>query len=188
MTLRKYLSILTICILTVTSTPSCQVNKQQDKTTSADMGQSFRQIFWDSLPKPVGFVNDFENIYSDKEEKLLDSLIREFENRTTIQIAVITFDTNMTTADSLDALTLRFANDWGVGQKDKNNGVTIGISSGYRRMRIQNGYGIEKILTDNDTKQIIDTAFIPSFRDAKYFEGTFNGLDALMNILEQRYK
>lgn len=55
-------------------------------------------------------------------------------------------------------------------------------------MRIQNGYGIEKILNDGETKQIIDTAFIPSFQDAKYFDGTYNGLVALMNILEQRNK
>ena len=179
---------MTICILTVTTTASCQAQKKEDKTASTNKAHTFRQIFWDSLPKPVGYVNDFENLYSDSEEEVLDSLMKNFESRTTIQIAVITIDTTMTTTDSLDALTLRFGNVWGVGQKDKNNGVTIGISQGYRRMRIQNGYGIEKILTDDETKQIIDTVFIPSFREAKYFDGTMNGLIALMKILEQRYQ
>jgi uncharacterized protein len=188
MTLLKYLNILTFFILTVTTTASCQGQKQENKNSTTDKAQTFRQIFWDSLPKPVGYINDYENIYSDGEEKILDSLIKDFESRTTIQIAVITIDTTMTTTDSLDALTLRFGKVWGVGQKDKNNGVTIGISQGYRRMRIQNGYGIEKVLTDDETKQIIDTAFIPSFRNAEYFKGTYNGLIALMNILKQRYK
>jgi uncharacterized protein len=188
MTPLKYLSILTFFTLTVTTTASCQVQKDKDKNTTIDKPKTFRQLFWDSLPKPIGYVNDYENIYSDREEEVLDSLIKAFENKTTIQIAVITIDTSMTTKDSLDALTLHFGNTWGVGQKGKNNGMTIGISRGYRRMRIQNGYGIEKILTDEETKQIIDTVFIPSFRDAKYFDGTFNGLVELMNTLGQRYR
>ena len=189
MTFPKYLSILTLFILTITSTASCQVN--QNNKTQEDTAQalgSFRQIFWDSLPQPVGYVNDYENLFSDTEEQSLDSLIRDFENRTTIQMAVVTFDTTMTTPDSLDALTLRIAKVWGVGQKDKNNGVVIGISKGYRQMRIQNGYGIEKVLTDAETKQIIDTAFIPNYREAKYYEGTYQGLKALMTTLEKRYK
>lgn len=176
-------------VLTVTSTASCQINRNnKTEESTAQKLRSFRQIFWDSLPQPVGYVNDYENLYTDKEEKSLDSLIGDFEKRTTIQIAVVTFDTTMTTPDSLDALTLRIGKIWGVGQKDKNNGVVIGISKGYRQMRIQNGFGIEKVLTDAETKQIIDAAFIPSYREAKYFEGTLQGLQALMATLERRYK
>ena len=187
MTLPKYLSILTLLILTVTSTASCQTNRSsKTEDSTAQKLQLFRRIFWDNLPQPVGYVNDYENLYNDKEEKTLDSLIGDFEKRTTIQIAVVTFDTTMTTPDSLDALALRIARVWGVGQKDKNNGVVVGISKGYRQMRIQNGYGIEKVLTDAETKQIIDTAFIPSYREAKYFEGTLQGLQALMATLERR--
>lgn len=182
------LRFLIVCIVTIISTESCQVKNQNDKTKSADEVHSLRKEHWDNLPKPVGYVNDYENIYTDREEEVLDSLIKEFEDRTTIQIAIITIDSSMTTEDSLDALTLRFGNAWGVGQKGKNNGVVIGISQGYRRIRIQNGYGIEKFLSDNETKQIIDSAFIPNFRKAKYYEGTFNGLVELMNILQHRYK
>lgn len=189
MTFLKFLSILTLLILTVTSTASCQAKgKSKTENSAAQKLGLFRQIFWDSIPEPVGYVNDYENLYTDAEEKSLDSLIGDFERRTSIQVAVITFDTTMTTPDSLDALTLRIANVWGVGQKEKNNGVVIGISKGYRRMRIQNGYGIEKVLTDEETKQIIDTAFIPRFREAQYFEGTFQGLQTLMLTLEKRYK
>jgi uncharacterized protein len=85
-------------------------------------------------------------------------------------------------------LTLRIANAWGIGQKGKNNGVMVGISRGYRQVRIQNGYEIEKVLTDVETKQIIDTAFIPRYREGDYFEGTFQGLKTLMMTLEKRYK
>ena len=184
MTYFKYISILALSILAATSTVSCQATGKNDKDNNSTQSlRSFRQIFWDSLPQPTGYVNDYENLYTDNEENLIDNLILDFEKRTTIQMAVITFDTTMTTKDSLEALTLRIAKFWGVGQKEKNNGVVIGICRGYRQVRIQNGYGIEKILTDRETKEIIDNAFIPGFREGNYLGGTVNGLKTLMTKL-----
>lgn len=193
MTTIRQLPVLLLCLLLINITASGQAQNQNDQPgrvvagyAGTDKVRAFRQQLRDSLPSPHGYVNDYENIYSDREEAVLDSLIRAFENKTTIQIVVITFDTTMTTRDSLDALTLYIGNAWGVGQKGKNNGVAIGISRGYRRITIRNGNGIEQILTNEETKQIIDTAFIPDFRASRYFEGTYNGLQELMRILEQR--
>jgi uncharacterized protein len=133
-----------------------------------------------SLPKPVGVVNDFERILSANQEKYLDSMIKAYEKKTTVQIALITIDTSMISRDKFENYVYRIANDWGVGQKEKNNGVTIGLSKGYRFMRIETGYGIRNILTDNETKKIIDEAFIPYFKKGQYFEGIVNGLEAIM--------
>jgi uncharacterized protein len=184
-------TLITIA-LTFGTTASCQVERSKSQehqvNFSADSLQSFRNAFWKNLPKPKAYVNDYEDLYTDKEEKSLDSLISSFEKSTTIEIAVVTIDTLMTSADSLDAFTLLIAKTWGVGKKDKNNGVLIGICRGYRKMRIQNGFGIEKILTDTETKQIVDTAFIPGFRGTQYFEGTLKGLTTIMAKLKERSK
>jgi uncharacterized protein len=137
-----------------------------------------------SIPKPIGYVNDFEKIYTSEEIETLDSLIANYKKRTTIQISIITIDTTMMKKEELDSWTLKVMKAWGVGRKDKNNGILIGISRGYRVIRIQNGYGIEKILSNQKTKEIIDKDFIPFFKEAKYFEGTMNGLQALMKKLE----
>ncbi|MEI9909116.1 MAG: TPM domain-containing protein [Bacteroidota bacterium] len=137
----------------------------------------------DSLPQPVGFVNDFEDIFSTTQENYLDSMIRAYEEKTTIQIALITVDSSMTSRRDFDNYILQIANAWGVGKKGKDNGITIGISKGYRTMRIQNGYGIESVLSDIETKNIIDTAFILPFKRGEYFEGVANGLKAIMNKL-----
>lgn len=187
MILSKQLNFLIYFVFIITTTSSCQTNESKHSNQQVDSADErlrlSRQAFWDSLPQPTGYVNDYENLYSDSEEATLDSIIADFEGRTTKQIAIITFDTTMTTRDSLDELTLRIANKWGVGQKDKNNGVTIGICRGYRKMRIQNGYGIEKIMTDSETKEIIDIFFIPDFKEGNYFEGTLKGLNALIKKL-----
>lgn len=137
----------------------------------------------DSLPQPIGFVNDFEGIFLSTEVHYLDSMIRAYEEKTTIQIALITIDTTMISRKDFDNFILQIAKAWGVGQKGKDNGIAIGISKGYRTMRIQNGYGIESVLSDIETKNIIDTVFIPPFKRGEYFEGVINGLKAIMNKL-----
>src|SRR5690606_20408610 len=48
------------------------------------------------------------------------------------------------------------------------------------------GLGIAFMISDLETKMIIDTAFIPNFRKGKYFDGSYYGLAELMKILEQR--
>jgi uncharacterized protein len=138
----------------------------------------------DSLPKPTGFVNDFENVFLTAEKYFLDSMIAGYEAKTTVQIAVITVDTTMTSLVEFDNYILRILKKWGVGQKEKNNGIVIGISRGYRKIRVENGYGIEKMLSNDETKAIIDTAFIPSFKNGHYFEGVVKGLQAIMSKLD----
>jgi uncharacterized protein len=138
----------------------------------------------DSLPKPVGYVNDFERIFSGKQVNYLDSAIGAFERKTTIQIALITIDTSMIDLKDFEDYVLRIFNTWGVGLRSKNNGIVVAISKGYRFMRIETGYGLEGLLTDNEAKKIIDNEFIPLFKKGLYFEGTTQGLRAIMKKVE----
>lgn len=154
-------------------------------STKTDIG-TYRKTFLINLPQPSSYVNDYENIFSDKEERFLDSLIVAFEASTTIEIALVTLDSSATERDNFDNLTLQIANQWGVGEKAANNGILIGISKSHRRIRIQNGYGIEKVLSDDETKKIIDGYFIPEYRATNYYQGTLNGLNELMRVLKDK--
>jgi uncharacterized protein len=189
MTLLKFISSLFLSISCLTSCNSQTTNKplQQFSDTSAHARlQVYRQIFWDSLPRPTSWTNDYEGLFSDVEEQKLDSVISAFEIETTTQFCIVTLDTIHTSKEKFDDLALHITKTWGVGQKDKNNGVTICISKGHRRIRICNGYGIEKILSDQETKTIIDKYFISKFRQGEYFLGTFEGLVAMIDTLRQR--
>lgn len=142
----------------------------------------------DSIPKPVGYVNDFENLLTPIQEKVLDSIIRAYEKQTSIEIAVLTFDTTLIGREGLEKFALNVLNTWGIGKKEKNNGILMAISSGYRLIRIENGYGIEKIMTDEETKQIIETNILPSFKERKYYEGMLNGVNTLISTLNRKMK
>ena len=96
----------------------------------------------------------------------------------------MTLDSNYTNKIEFDNYTLGLYNYWDVGKKDKKNGILIGISKSLRKIRIQNGYGIEKILSDSETKVIVDKSFIPNFKKDLFFEGTFEGVLKLMEKVE----
>lgn len=54
---------------------------------------------------------------------------------------------------------------WGIGKKDKDNGVLLVIAPEQRRARITTGYGVEGVLPDISCKNIINSAIIPNMRE-----------------------
>jgi uncharacterized protein len=146
----------------------------------------FREIYWNNIPKPISWTNDYEDLFSDLEQTKLDSIISKFERETSIEISIVTIDTIKTSKEKFDDLTLHIAQTWKIGKVEKDNGILIGISKGYRRIRIQNGDGIEKIVTNEETKEIIENYFIPEFKKGEYYSGTLNGLCKIIRILKDK--
>lgn len=136
-----------------------------------------------TFPEPIGYVNDFEDILTEQEEQELTRMIKAHEDRTTDQIAVVTL-TSIKPYDTMEAYSLDLANYWGVGQKGKDNGILIALSKEQREIRIQNGPGIEKRLTDAETQAIIEDVIIPRFKDDDYYEGLRKGLEAIIGELQ----
>lgn len=165
--------LLTLCILLLSLTALAQ------KTES----------LWEYLPAANGYVNDFEHLFAEDEKATLTDLIRQFELETSVKIAVVTISPANTPKERFEALTLHIAQQWGTGKKgNKNNGILIGISAGFHRIRIQNSDGVVAIITDVETKKIIDEVFVPEFKENKYFNGTLNGLKEIMKLLKERLK
>ena len=134
--------------------------------------------------KPTGWTNDFEHILTAAQVVYLDSLIGNFENETSIEIAVVTIDTSVVDKAGFEKFIKNLSNEWGVGKKGLNNGIVIGISAGLKKIRIHNGYGIEPMLSDTETKRIIDEIMIPEFRNAAYFEGIEKTILAIISKLK----
>ena len=105
-----------------------------------------------------------------------------------MEIAVVTITRKFKSNEDFDAYTLALARKWGVGKKSKDNGIVIGINPTIRYMRIHNGNGIENILSDIETKDIIDKLFTPSFKKGDYYQGTLKGLEGIMKHLTERMK
>ncbi len=132
-----------------------------------------------NIPLPVGYANDFEGIFTKAQIRSLDSLSRAIEKESTIEIVIVTLDSTMTNRKDFSKTVLALANKWKVGKKGKNNGIVVGISKQLRTIWIRNGFGIEKKVSNQQTTEIIQTAFLPQFKQNKFYEGTKQGIIAL---------
>jgi uncharacterized protein len=138
------------------------------------------------LPKPIGYLNDFENIFSPAEKKALDSMLVAYEMETMNEIVVITIDSSVIRPELFYDFSLAICYKWGLGKRDLDNGILICISKEMRLIQIQNGYGISAVLDDVETKRIIDEEIIPYFRDGKFYEGVVNGVNVIEGKLTKR--
>lgn len=55
--------------------------------------------------------------------------------------------------------------DWGVGKRDRDNGLLLVISPGARAARIETGYGMEGVVTDELASRIIRGTIVPAMKE-----------------------
>ena len=143
---------------------------------------SLRIRIKDSLDKGISNVNDFDRLYTDSEKKQLDSIITDFKKNTSLTIALITFDSLMSSRDSIEDVTRI------IGIRHRVN-TTVGIYRSYKTMYIWNDSLVNNtFLNQYDTKEIIDSNFIPSFRREHYFKGTLEGLQNIIRTIKRERK
>ncbi len=136
------------------------------------------------IPEPVGLVNDFESLFTPSEIKTLDSTIIAIHNKTSVQIAIITIDSNMINKDQMESFTKETFRSWGMQVDGQFNGILIGLSNAFKKLRIENGTGVEQALTDYEIKGIVKNSFMSYLKKDKYYEGTIHGLTDIMNKLK----
>ncbi len=136
-------------------------------------------------PNPPRLVNDFANVLSPEEERALEQKLVQFDDSTSTQIAVITVNT--LDGYGVEEVAHKFLRDWGVGRKDKNNGVVILAAIQDRKINIQTGLGMEGVLPDLVCKRIISNHIIPAFKQQRYFEGLDNATTSIIKTAKNEY-
>jgi uncharacterized protein len=137
-----------------------------------------------NITQRSSWVYDYEEVLTDAQELLLDSLIKDFEKRTTNEIALITAH-NIGESKSMMEHAIMLGDSLRVGKKDKNNGLVILFSRNLRKTFLATGYGTEKILKDEICKKIIDSTIIPYYKQEDYFNGLKAGVLDCINRWEK---
>ena len=75
-------------------------------------------------------------------------------------------------------------NKWGVGKKDKNNGLVILLVTDQRCIQFYTGYGLEGVLPDAICKRIQTRYMIPYLKDGNWDAGMVAGLKATCQRLD----
>lgn len=135
------------------------------------------------LPAHVGKVNDFAEVLEAGQRAALETQLAELEQATSTEVAVVTMRTlgDRTVEDYATDL----FNTWGIGKKDRDNGVLILVVVQDRYMRIEVGYGLEGILPDGLAGEVIRDTFLPRFRNDDYRAGLLEGTARVIEIVRR---
>lgn len=137
-------------------------------------------------PNPPKLVNDFTGTLTDYQVAALENKLVAFDDSTSNQVTVVII--NSTEDYAIDEVALELGRKWGVGNKDKNNGIVLLIAKNDRKMTIQVGYGLEGALPDITAKSIIDHEIKPAFKENNYYRGIDLGTDAIIKATKGEYK
>lgn len=137
-------------------------------------------------PNPPRLVNDMAGIFSPDQSQMLERKLNDYNDSTSTQIAVVTMQS---TGDyEIKDYAQRLAQQWGIGQKGKNNGIMLLVAVEDRKVTIQTGYGMEGTVTDAGTKRIIEEIIKPYFKEKRYFEGIDEGTNAIILLAKGEFK
>ena len=133
------------------------------------------------FPNPYGYINDYTNTLSENWINQTEQLVQNVEKETSCEIAVAVI--NDLEGSSIEEYAVSLFDKWGIGKKDKDNGVLLLMALKDRKLRIEVGYGLEGVITDLQAKVIIDDVIVPRFSSNKYESGIYNGIVAIANII-----
>ncbi len=137
-------------------------------------------------PNPPMAVNDFGNFLEPFQREALERKLRDYNDSTSSAIVIVTVS-DLQDYDISD-VALKYLRDWGIGTKEKNNGVLILVSKAERKANIQTGYGMEGVLPDITAKHIIDEVMVPNFKANDYYRGFDQAIDAIILAAKGEYK
>lgn len=136
--------------------------------------------------KPNTLVNDYTNTLSAQQINQLEQKLVAFDDSTSNQVAVVILKS---IGDyDINEYALELGRKWGIGGKEKNNGVILLIALGDRKMSIQTGYGLEGALPDIYTKRIIENDIKPFFKEGDYYSGIEAGTNSIISLVKGEYK
>ncbi len=138
-------------------------------------------------PKPDRYFNDYAGVVSKETALRFNEELAQFERETSDQVVVAIFPKMQSESDIAD-YTQRVAQAWGVGQKERRNGVVLFVFVQDRKMFIQVGYGLEGALPDITAFDITEYRIKPHFRNGDYEGGIAAGIDSIFKAIRGEYK
>lgn len=128
------------------------------------------------------YVSNPDGILSASAVATMDSVLYALQQKTGIQTLVVAV-TGIEGGDCFD-FAYRLGQEAGVGQKERDNGLVILLSTDERCIQFATGYGLEGILPDAICKRIQNRYMLPHFKDDGWDAGMVAGIRAVNGYLD----
>lgn len=143
-------------------------------------------LAYTSPGKPTGYVNDFAGILSAETKTQLENALSAEQQETSNEISVVTVPT--LGDETIETYAVELFRQWGIGKKEKDNGVVLLVAPNERKVRIEVGYGLEGVLTDTQSSLIIQREILPAFKAGDFAEGIEKGVNAIIKVTHGEYE
>lgn len=137
------------------------------------------------FPALSGRVVDEAGLLSPQTRAALTEKLATHETKTGQQIVVVTLD-------SLHGMDIteygyQLGRHWQIGQQGEDNGALLIVALQERKVRIEVGYGLEGVLPDAISADIIQQVILPKFRQGDYQAGIVAGVNAILAATANEY-
>jgi len=128
------------------------------------------------------YVSNPDNILSPSAVATMDSILYALEEKTGFQTLVVAV-TGIEGGDCFD-FAYRLGKEMGIGQKERNNGLVILLSTDERCIQFATGYGLEGVLPDAICKRIQSRYMVEHFGKDDWDAGMVAGIRAVNGYLD----
>ena len=128
------------------------------------------------------YVSNPDNLLSPETVSAIDGMLFALEEQTGIQVVVAAL-TGIEGGDCFD-FALRLGQQNGVGQKERDNGLVILLSTDERCVQFVTGYGLEGVMPDAICKRIQVDYMNGYFANGDWNRGMLEGIRAVCGVLD----
>jgi len=156
-----------------------------------------------SAPPLQAYVNDFTGTLTPQQQQLLEFELAAFERRTGSPIAILIVST--TRPETIEQYSIRVADEWGLGHSEsanrhedpdqvrtdeigkmkdvrgRNDGILILVAKNDRRIRLEIGAALKRLIPDIRAQFIVEESITPRFRTGDYAGGLRLAVDDLLH-------
>jgi len=138
-----------------------------------------------ALKNQKGFY-DYIGLISKQDSISLEHKLIRYSDTTSTQIVVVVI--NSTEGEQISYLAANWGEKWGIGQAKEDNGILLLLAYSDHKITISTGKGVEHLLTDFTSRQIIENDILPQFRANNYYKGLDKGTDAVFKVMNGEYQ
>ena len=139
------------------------------------------------VPPLRAHVTDGAAMLDAAQRSALENVLVDYEAKTGNQIAVLLVPS--TEPEAIEQYAIRVADSWKLGRKGVDDGVLLVVAKNnppaLRRLRIEAGRGVQGVLTDAQSKRVLQDVIAPHFRQNDYYGGLVAGVGAIATLLNQ---
>ena len=134
------------------------------------------------IPALSARVTDVTGTLTAGQQAELEQKLADFQARKGAQLAVLLVPT--TAPEEIEQYSIRVADAWKLGRKKVDDGALLILAKDDHKLRIENGYGLEGVLTDAASNRIIEDTMVPLLRQGQYFAAISAGVDQMMGLID----